>query len=160
MLVMRRMTIRHSAASDVLEDEAVLDPAIVLSDWNPNERKALLERPLFGFASYGRVRFHHRYVAEFLAAERLKARLDHGMPIRALKRLLFAQTKGRTIVRPSRRPIAGWLALAEESIFEMLRDNEPAVLLNEGDPEGSFVQRRYRSGARPVNSTDFRTLAR
>ena len=71
MTVTRRMTIRHSAASDDIEDEAALDPSIILSDWNPDERKALLERPLFGFASYGRVRFHHRSVAEFLAAERL-----------------------------------------------------------------------------------------
>ena len=58
MLVTRRFTIRHSAASDSIADEAALDPTIILSDWNPNERKALLERPLFGFASYGRVRFH------------------------------------------------------------------------------------------------------
>ena len=57
MLVTRRMTLRHSAASDVIEDEPALDPEIILSDWNPNERKALLERSLFGFASYGRVRF-------------------------------------------------------------------------------------------------------
>ena len=43
-----------------------------------------------------------------------------GMSFRALKRLIFAQTKGKTIVRPSKRPIAGWLALAEDRIFEML----------------------------------------
>ena len=135
MMLTRRMTIRHSVASDVIKDEAALNPAIILSDWKPNERKALLERPLFGFASYGRVRFHHRSVVEFLAAERLRALRARGMSFRALKRLIFAQTKGKTIVRPSKRPIAGWLALAEDRMFEMLRDNEPAVLLNEGDPE-------------------------
>lgn len=145
MLVMRRMTIRHSAASDVVEDEAALDPASILSDWNPNERKALLERPLFGFASYGRVRFHHRSVAEYLAAERLKLLRGRGVPVRALKRLLFAQTRCKTIVRPSRRPIAGWLALSEISIFETLRDNEPAVLLNEGDPESLSLSQRNQA---------------
>ena len=135
MLVTRRTTIRHSAASDVIKDEAALDPGIILSDWNRNERKALLERPLFGFASYGRVRFHHRSVGEYLAAERLRALRNQGMTFRALRRLLFAQTKRKTIVRPSKRPIAGWLALTEDGIFEMLRDYEPAVLLDEGDPE-------------------------
>ena len=135
MLVTRRMTIRHSAALDVIKDEAALDPAMILSDWKPNERKALLERPLFGFASYGRVRFHHRSVGEYLAAERLRVLRHRGMTFRTLRRLLFAQTKGKTIVRPSKRPVAGWLALTEDGIFEMLRDNEPAVLLNEGDPE-------------------------
>ena len=135
MLVTLRMTIRHSTASDAIEEEAALDPAIILSDWKPKERKALLERPLFGFASYGRVRFHNRSVAEYLAAERLRTLRERGMPFRALKRLLFAETRGKTIVRPSKRPVAGWLALSHDGIFEMLRDHEPAVLLDEGDPE-------------------------
>ena len=145
MLVTRRMTIRYSTASHVIEDEAALDPGVILSDWNPNERKALLERPLFGFASYGRVRFHHRSVAEYLAAEGLRTLRDRGMSFRALKRLLFAQTKGKTVVRPSKRPIAGWLALTEDGIFEMLRDNEPAVLLNEGDPESLSQSQRNQA---------------
>ncbi len=145
MMFMRRMTIRHSAASDIIDDEAALDPEILLSDWNPNERKALLERPLFGFASYGRVRFHHRSVVEYLATERLRALRAMGMSFRALRRLIFAQTKGKTIVRPSKRPIAGWLALTENRIFKMLRDNEPAVLLDEGDPEA--LSRPQRSQA-------------
>ena len=141
----RRLTIRHSAASDVVDEEAALDPAIILSDWQPNERKALLERPLFGFASYGRVRFHHRSVAEYLAAERLITLRRQGMPFRALKRLLFAKTKGKTIVRPSKRPVAGWLALQEDGIFELLRDNEPAVLLDEGDPESLTQTQRNQA---------------
>lgn len=141
----RRITIRHSAASDAVEEEAALDPATILSDWQPNERKALLERPLFGFASYGRVRFHHRSVTEYLAAERLIAFRRQGMPFRALKRLLFAETKGNTIVRPSKRPVAGWLALQEDGIFELLRDNEPAVLLDEGDPESLTQTQRNQA---------------
>tara|TARA_B100001063_G_scaffold84427_1_gene78738 strand:- start:432 stop:4739 length:4308 start_codon:yes stop_codon:yes gene_type:complete len=141
----RRITIRHSAASDAIDKEAALDPAIILSDWQPNERKALLERPLFGFASYGRVRFHHRSVTEYLAAERLLALRRQGMPFRALKRLLFAETKGNTIVRPSKRPMAGWLALQEDGIFELLRDNEPAVLLDEGDPESLTQKQRNQA---------------
>ena len=141
----RRLTIRHSAASDAVDGEAALDPAVTLSDWQPNERKALLERALFGFASYGRVRFHHRSVAEYLAAERLIALRSQGMPFRALKRLLFAETKGKTIVRPSKRPVAAWLALKEDGIFELLRDNEPAVLLNEGDPESLTQPQRNQA---------------
>lgn len=146
MLVTRRWTIRHNAASDDIEQEAALNPTVILSDWNPDERKALLERALFGFASYGRVRFHHRSVLEYLAAERLKALLRaHKITFRALKRLLFAQTKGKTIVRPSMRPVAGWLALSENTIFEMLRDNEPAVLLDEGDPESLTPTQRIQA---------------
>ena len=143
MLTTRQLTIRHSAESDDIEQESALDPAIILSDWQPNEVKALLERPLFGFASYGRVRFHHRSVLEFLGAERLKKLLlENGMSFKALKRLLFAETRGKIIVRPTMRPIAAWLALSEDKVFELLRDNEPAVLINDGDPESLTKMQR------------------
>lgn len=142
VLMTRRLTIRHSAASDDIADDAALEPSVILSDWQPNERKALLERPLFGFASYGRVRFHNISIAEYLAAERLSYMRKNGMPFRALKRLIFAETKGKTIVRPSKRPLAGWLALKEDRFYELLRDHEPSVLLDNGDPESlSSTQR-------------------
>ena len=141
----RRQTIRHSAEADTVGKEAALDPAIILPDWKPNERRALLERSLFGFASYGRVRFHHRSVAEFLAAERLSVRRKQGMSLKALNRLIFAETKGKTIVRPSKRSVAAWLALKEDRIFELLRDNEPAVLLDEGDPESLTQEQRIQA---------------
>jgi hypothetical protein len=147
MQVTRRLTIRHSAAADIVVDEAevALDPAIILSDWQSDERKALLERPLFGFASYGRVRFHHRSVAEYLASERLLVLRKQGMPLLALKRLLFAETKGKIIVRPSKRPVVAWLALKESAIFELLRDNEPTVLMDEGDPESLMQTQRNQA---------------
>ncbi len=145
MQMTRRLTIRHNTKSDVVDGKAALNPEIILPDWKPKERNALLERPLFGFASYGRVRFHHRSVAEYLAAKRLKTLREGGMPFRALKRILFAETKGKTIVRPSKRPVAGWLALKEIGVFELLRDNEPDVLLNEGDPESLTQPQRNQA---------------
>src|SRR5690606_35427834 len=67
----RRWTIWHSTDGDRSRGEPVLDPAKVLLNWPANVVTTLLERPLFGFATYGRVRFHNRSVTEFLAAERL-----------------------------------------------------------------------------------------
>lgn len=145
MMTTRRLTIRHSAEADAGTETAAFDPSIILTDWNADERKALLERALFGFASYGRVRFHHRSVAENLAAERIQALRARGMTARALKRLIFVETKGKTIVRPSMRPIAGWLALADGMVFEMLRDHEPGVLLNDGDPESLTLAQRHQA---------------
>jgi len=142
MLVTRRFTIRHDPAKDTVGDTVALDPALILSDWNPEEIKVLLERPLFGFANYGRVRFHHRSVAEYLAAKRLLDIRKKGMKARSLQQLIFAETKGKTIVRPSKRPVAGWLALEEYMIFELLRDHEPAVLLSEGDPDSLMTIQR------------------
>ena len=140
--VTRRTAIRHSAASDDISDEAALDPARILTDWTLSERKALLQRPLFGFASYGRVTFHHRSVAEYLAAQRLLALRDRGLPARGLNRLLFARTHDKTIARPSMRPIAAWLAAREAAVFETLRDHEPTVLRKRSaDPTFPWMSR-------------------
>lgn len=149
MWLTRRLTIRHSAKADnVQQGEAALDPTIILSDWTQDERKTLLERPLFGFASYGRVRFHHRSVSEFLAAKRLHEMRNNGMSLRALKRLLFIETKGNTIVLPSKRALAGWLASFNDDIYQAIRDYEPTLLLDEGDPASlTFAQRKQALGA-------------
>jgi len=100
------------------------------------EVAVLLERALFGFASYGRVRFHHRSVIEYLTASCLQEMLNNGMSLKAVKRLLFAETaQGIYVVKPSMRPVAAWLGLSERSIFEEIRNREPNVLLDFGDPQ-------------------------
>ncbi|MBC3808920.1 ATP-binding protein [Undibacterium seohonense] len=157
-LLSKKLTIRHSAESEqVANTESTLDPSSILIDWNEKERKTLLERALFGFANYGRIRFHHRSVIEFLAAKQLNNLLRAGMTMKALKRLLFAETpQGIKIIKPSLRPIIAWLAANDDSIFKEVLEREPEVLLNFGDPESlSFSQRcqalktyvnRYKDG--------------
>ena len=109
-------------------------------------KPALLERPLFGFASYGRVRFHHRSVLEFLAARRLDALLTRGASIKAIKRLLFTETaQGKRVVRPSMRPVASWLASWRETIFADLVWLDPAVPLDHGDPQSLSIHQRTRA---------------
>src|SRR5262245_9705303 len=136
-MLTRKLTIRHSAESDkVQSSEAALDVSRVLTDLSQNELAALLERPLFGFANYGRVRFHHRSVVEYLSAKRLDALLHRGVPIKAIKRLLFAETiQGNKVVRPSLRPVAAWLSIWHEGIFIEVKEREPEVLINHGDPQ-------------------------
>lgn len=143
-LLTRKLTIRLSVEADRSgEPGTALDPALVLHDWTPEERETLLERALFGFASYGRVRFHHRSVVEFLAAQRLEDRLGQGMPIKAVKRLLFAETpQGVRVIRPTMRPVAAWIAASQPSIFSEIRDREPEVLLDHADPESLPLPQR------------------
>ncbi|MGC8100489.1 hypothetical protein [Metapseudomonas otitidis] len=143
-LLTRKLTIVLSAeVSRFGGPGSSLDPSQVLHDWEPNERKTLLERALFGFASYGRVRFHHRSVVEFLAAEYLDARLRHGMPIKAVKRLLFAESsQGARLIRPSMRPVVAWLAASQPSIFSEVCELEPEVLLDHADPESLPIPQR------------------
>lgn len=136
MTLTRTRTIR-SPEQLLQVDEAggILDAAHVLQDWTEEERQTLLRRALFDPATYGRVRFHHRSVQEYLAARHLKTLRDKGMSIKALFRLIVAERYGVKVVIPSMRPIAAWLALWEDAVRRDVAEREPEVLLTLGDPE-------------------------
>ena len=146
-MLTRKLTFRHNAESDrVTASEPALDVSKILLDWDADAQATLLERPLFGFASYGRVRFHHRSVVEFLAAKRLDGLLERGASIKAIKRLLFAETaQGLKVVRPSMRPAAAWLASWHATIFDDLVRLDPAVSLDHGDPQTLSIAQRVRA---------------
>jgi hypothetical protein len=142
----RKRTIRFSDLSlDAHEVEAAIDPSIILRDWSASDRAELLRRPLFGFASYGRVRFHHRSASEFLAAQRLQRLSTTGqMPRAALFRLLFGKCHGKNVVFPSMRPVAAWLAITNEAVRDEMLRREPEALMDEGDPESFPISTRSR----------------
>jgi hypothetical protein len=146
-LLTRKLTLRHSADADsVHASEAALDVSKILLDWGDAAQSVLLERALFGFASYGRVRFHHRSVLEYLAAKRLDALLSRGVSIKSIKRLLFVETaQGVRTVRPSMHPVAAWLALWHHTIFDDIVELDPAVVLDHGDPQSLSATQRIRA---------------
>lgn len=146
-MLTRKLTLRHSANSDdVHASEPALDPSKILLDWGREQRETLLERPLFGFASYGRVRFHHRSVVEFLAAKRLDALIERRVPVKSIKRLLFTQTaQSKRTVRPSMRPVAAWLASSRDTVFDDVIALDPAVVIEHGDPQSLRPAQRIRA---------------
>ncbi|WP_322516448.1 hypothetical protein SR870_02370 [Rhodopseudomonas palustris] len=152
-ILTRKLTLRYSAeVDDVFATEAALDVSKILPDWSRDARGALLERPLFGFASYGRVRFHHRSVVEFLAAKRLEAQLKLGVSIKSIKRLLFAETaQGTRIVKPSMRPITAWLSIWRDTVFDDVVSIDPTVVLDHGDPQSLRPAQRVRALRAHVN---------
>ena len=141
----RRLTIRHDVNCDTADLDPALDPAIILADWDDADRKALLERGLFGFASYGRVRFHNRLAFEFLAAARLADLIDQGLSRSAVRRLLVIETaQGNQVLRPSLHDVAAWLALRHDWVFELVNALDPALLMNLGDPGSLSVEQRAK----------------
>lgn len=141
----RRLTIRHDVNNDTGDVSPALDPAILLADWSDPDRKALLERGLFGFASYGRVRFHNRLAFEFLAAERLADLIDKGLSRSAVRRLLVSTTvQGHDVIRPALQDVAAWLALRQDWVFELVNALDPSVLTNLGDPGSLTVEQRSK----------------
>ncbi len=131
----RTRTIRSpEQAPDIRSAKGILDAADILTDWTEAERQALLRRALFDPATYGRVRFHHRSVQEYLAARRLRALREDGMSTKALFRLLFAERYGVKVVLPSMRAITAWLALWDDAVRKELIEREPETLISFGDP--------------------------
>jgi hypothetical protein len=139
----RTRTIRSpEQALDIQRAEGVLDPATILQDWTEQERQTLLRKALFDPATYGRIRFHHRSVQEFLAARHLQGLREKGMSTKALFRLLFAECYAVEVVIPSMRPITAWLALWDDAVRRELTKREPEVLLSLGDPESLSLPAR------------------
>ncbi|NTV09508.1 MAG: ATP-binding protein [Zoogloea sp.] len=148
VILSRRLTIRYSAGSDGDSSGAApIDPRELLADWGPNEVLTLLERPIFVEGGYGRVRFHHRSVMEFLAARQIHDLIEAGLLVQsAACRMLFGRTgSNETILRPSMRPVAAWLALLRTDMFERVVKIEPDCLLTQGDPESLTDLQRERA---------------
>lgn len=123
-------------------NEPILDASEILRNWSPEQRSALLRRALFDPATYGRVRFHHRSVQEFLAASRLFKLKQAGMSVRATFRLLFAEKYGEKVVIPSMRPIAAWISLWDDDVFRELVSRAPEALIEHGDPASLSIPNR------------------
>ncbi|MEW4468966.1 hypothetical protein AB1K62_14160 [Parasphingorhabdus sp. JC815] len=144
----RKLTIRHSKDADRslgANSTPPLEPSLILPEWGHKEITTLLQRPLFGFASYGRVRFHHRSAIEFLAADRLSRLLGMGLPTKTIKRMLFGTTsEGFEIIKPSLRPVVGWLAPENGTVFSEACIREPEALVTHGDPGSLSTADRRR----------------
>jgi hypothetical protein len=123
---------------------AGLDPSLVLPEWTESKQRSLLRRAIFDPATYGRVRFHHRSIQEYLAAKCLKRLRDAGMATASVFGLLFADKYHTAVVIPSMRPIAAWLALWDNDVRNELMKREPEVLLTLGDPESLPVPVRAK----------------
>ena len=148
VILCRRLTIRYSAGADTENSgDAPIDPRLILSDWGAKEIVALLERPIFAEGGYGRVRFHHRSVMEYLAARQIHVLIELGtLSESSAKRLIFglAYTNKR-LLKPTMRPVAGWLSLLRPNMFDEVLEVEPSTLLTHGDPESLTELQRERA---------------
>jgi len=130
-----------------LTDVAAIDVAACLPvDWLQMERQMLLNRPLFDSASYGRIRFHHRRSAEYLAARWLANRMEEGCPTPILEDLLFTRIRNKDVIRPSLSPVTAWLCAGKERWQEDIRNcvlkAAPWIHLQHGDPSQLSIEYR------------------
>ena len=155
---------------DINEALPALDPYELLPEWDREDVEALLRRPIFDEATYGRVRFHTRTVSEYLSASWLKKRHQEGCPAKEIINIFFATRYGKTVIRRKFSSIAAWLAPHIPELLEEICRHNPEVLPDEGDPQRlpvdikkkilkAFV-RRYSDRAYPGFWYDFQKLKR
>ncbi|MEW6669398.1 MAG: hypothetical protein AB1512_29655 [Thermodesulfobacteriota bacterium] len=133
-----------------LPDEAIdtdrthnaIDPQQVLSHWPQKKINALLTRAVFDGATYGRVRFHHRSITEYLAALWLKGLIEKGCPRVVVEELLFKERYGCQVIAPSMAPLTAWLANWDSGIRQKLLKIASEVLIQYGDPQAIPVAER------------------
>lgn len=110
-------------------------PTSTLSDWKPVEITRLLASAVFDEATFGRVKFHHRSIREYLAASWVNRLLVLGLPAHRVRPLFSASPFGIPVLIPSRRATLCWLSALNVAVRDWVTREFPEMLLFEGDPE-------------------------
>jgi hypothetical protein len=130
---------------DLSPETLSLDIANALPDWPPHDRMALLTRAVFDPATLGRARLHNDnqgVVRGYLAARWLDRLRRSNLSQADLLDLLFAQTYGLDVIKPSMQETAAWLSLWDESVAREVARRNPFLLLSAGDPASLSLQSR------------------
>jgi len=134
----RKTTIAIPDSEVVLSDSnRPLDLGDVLPDLGADQRSRLLNRPVFDPATFGRARLHNdnqAVVRAYLAARWLRRLRRANLSQRTLFDLLFAETYGLKLVKPSLQETAAWLSLWDDDVAQEVIRRAPHLLLTAGDP--------------------------
>lgn len=151
-----REGVRRLAAAVVLTDQVGInvpdashvkpgiDAEAVLTDWDPKNVRALLDRGIFNDVIYGAVRFRHRDVRELLAAEWFNRLLTSGNSRYSIEALFFREQYGEKIITPRLKPILPWLILFDEGIRRKALEICPEIAVEGGDPSQLPLLERQR----------------
>lgn len=144
LLCRKRDLLKALPCSDQGETGAVKPDKILSESWRPEEIAELLDRSYFEPPMYGRLRFHHRTLEEYLAARWLLRLHAHNLPDRALKQILFKDVPGEALLlRPSMAPIAAWMASMDgptgDLVRSLVKSAEPELFFRAGDPANLSV---------------------
>lgn len=112
-----------------------VSPLSVLSGWKPDEILRLLASAVFDEATYGRVKFHHRSIREYMAACWIKRQLTNGVPFHRVLQLFTSAPFDTPVLISNRRAALCWLAAIDVEAREWVTRNFPEMFLFEGDPE-------------------------
>jgi len=116
-----------------------VDKSIVATNALPNlnaqEHLRLLGTAVFDEATYGRVKFHHRYVREYLAACWIDRQITAGLPVNLVLSLFIKSPFGEEVLLKSRRSVLCWLTTLNVKVRQKIIRHFPELLMLEGDPQ-------------------------
>ncbi|QWA30544.1 hypothetical protein [Pseudomonas sp. RC3H12] len=166
-------TLGRNAAIRVPDGDAIkkgIPVRSVLIGWDDAEVGALLSRPIFEPGIYGTVRFHHRTVREYLAAEWLHELIRGAASRVKIENLFFRTQYGLQVINPSMRPVLPWLAILDGRICTRLEELAPEVFFEGGDPgqlplstRQNILRKTCEQLAQPAHSwaiTDYSSVQR
>ncbi len=121
---------------DVQRAQTSIETNEVFSDWARPEIEELLRTGLFDESTYGRVRFHHRTVQDYLAASWLHELRTAGLPLQKVRELFVREEAGKRAVPQHLGPVLAWLCLWDAALRAEMIQEAPALLIAHGDPSG------------------------
>ena len=119
---------------DEMNEQIGIKADAVLTDWELSDIQTLLQTAIFNDVIYGSVRFRHREIREFLAAEWFIELLQKATARQRIEGLFFREQYGQIIVSPRLRPILPWLILKDENIRNRALAIHPEIAIEGGDP--------------------------
>ena len=129
--LMKNQSIRIPDGAD---NRSGIDVKEILYEWPQDEQSALLTRPIFDQELYSVVRFHHRSVREYLAAEWFNEILNRGTSRRDIETLLIHKQYGVDVIVPTLRPVLSWLVILNQQICDKVLSINPRVVFDSGAP--------------------------
>ncbi|MBL3561122.1 hypothetical protein [Rhodovulum sulfidophilum] len=125
------------AAGDVMNAANILSTDV--EAWTPTEVRQLLACGLFQPSVGGRIRFAHREIRDFLAAEHFDESLRARAHSEETIAPLLAEGLGRRSIPQSTEHVMGWLAALNSSAKAVVVNVRPALLIETGDPKSLSV---------------------
>jgi hypothetical protein len=122
---------------DLAPGASSLDITDILPDWTPHDRIALLGRGVFDPATLGRARIHNDnqgVVRGYLTARWLYRLRKTNLSQSGLSDLLFAETYGVEVIKPSMQETAAWLSLWDKNVAREVARRNSFLLSSAGDP--------------------------
>ncbi|MGX5700961.1 NACHT domain-containing protein [Acinetobacter kookii] len=138
-----------------------IDPIEILPDWTREEILALLGCGIFNDIVYDAVRFRHRDIREFLAAQWF-IKLLRGDNRLEIESLFFREQFGERIVTPTLRCVLPWIILEDQQTCDHVLKNQPEIAFEGGDPSQLTLDTRKKIFVnfveRIANNLDNRTV--